>query len=465
MEIKRGILVLADISGYTRFTRMHFTSLLHAEEIISELLEAVIAAAEFPLQVSQLEGDAVLLFAETKDGQEAKAASDVARQIRQLFTAFNARERALIACDAGCVCDACNQIGQLKLKAVLHFGQFSLERILSIEALAGADLGLVRTLIKAPVLAPEFILMTPRFYELAGKLGNRPPDRQIEIKVLEETIPVVIYFPGVLAMDLSIPPGSGPMLSGRLNQHAFARMFHLKQRAHFSHLAGGGMNLVRYLLEGMLSGINLLRKGLRNFRRQENRPMEIRPVALILMEVSADPSALNRQGPSAHQTEQIITEILRNVLDSLHIPLTLNKLEGNAAFLYAVADNGNVTVARNVAWQAIEFFKVFRASEAIRALRFRVLLHFGQAAFKNVRQFEEIAGEDVILIHRLLKNSISFQEYVLMTERFHRLSGGLDARTGEMRLETAEGLGQVAVRVFPFARAAERNEDIRAGQP
>ena len=94
------------------------------------------------------------------------------------------------------------------------------------------------------------------------------------------------------------------------------------------------------------------------------------------------------------------------MLDSLHIPLTLNKLEGNAAFLYAVADNGNVTVARNIAWQAVEFFKVFRARtealadgemrEAVRALRFRVLLHFGQAAFKNIGEFEEIAGEEFV---------------------------------------------------------------------
>src|SRR5687768_7096957 len=121
-EMKRGVLVLADISGYTHFTRMHHTSLLHAEEIISELLEAVIHAAEFPLQVSQLEGDAVLLFAEVPEGREAEASRDVSRQVQHFFTAFNLRERALIACDAGCVCDACNQIGQLRLKAVLHFG-------------------------------------------------------------------------------------------------------------------------------------------------------------------------------------------------------------------------------------------------------------------------------------------------------------------------------------------------------
>jgi len=35
MEIKRVALVLADISGYTRFMKAHTMSLLHAEAIIT----------------------------------------------------------------------------------------------------------------------------------------------------------------------------------------------------------------------------------------------------------------------------------------------------------------------------------------------------------------------------------------------------------------------------------------------
>ena len=78
-EAVRGILVLADISGYTHFSRLHFTSLLHAEEIITELMESILQSAEFPLQVGQLEGDAVLLFVESPVGREVDAARDAAR--------------------------------------------------------------------------------------------------------------------------------------------------------------------------------------------------------------------------------------------------------------------------------------------------------------------------------------------------------------------------------------------------
>jgi len=46
MEIKRVVFVLADISGYTRFMKLHTGSLLHAEVIIADLLEAVLDHTE-----------------------------------------------------------------------------------------------------------------------------------------------------------------------------------------------------------------------------------------------------------------------------------------------------------------------------------------------------------------------------------------------------------------------------------
>lgn len=452
METKRGILVLADISGYTRFTRMHHTSLLHAEEIISELLEAVIRAADFPLQVSQLEGDAVLLFAEVAAGREREAALDVARQVRQLFSAFDRRERALISCDAGCVCDACNQIGQLRLKAVLHFGEFSRKRVGRIETLVGTDVKLLRRLIKTPALSPEFVLFTQPFHALSGDLETRPPDRRLQLATPEGDVPVLVYFPPLDAAGvIDLPPGSGPALSARLNRHSFARMFGLKPRAQFYNLAHGERsNLVRYILEGTQSGMNLLRKALRR------KSIEIRPVALLLLEISADsqPGLL----------EELNSGLLQAVIDSARAPLRLNKLEGDAALMVALAENGEVSAARNTLGQARGFFETFRAHTAAlaedparpaalraaaRGLRLRVLLHFGRAAFKRVGNFDEIAGEDVILIHRLLKNSVPAREYILMTKAFHRLAGSPEG--AEARIETAEGIGQVPVRVFPLS--------------
>jgi len=258
---------------------------------------------------------------------------------------------------------------------------------------------------------------------------------------------VLVYFPPLdEANVIDLPSGSGPALSGRLNRHSFARMFGLKPRAHFNNLQDDRMDLPRYILEGTRSGLNLLRKAL------QRRSIEIRPLALLLLEVSADPSTA-ASDPDLRPLEQLGAGLLQAVIDSARAPLTLNKLEGDAALLYAPAANGRVTAARNVLAQARGFFETFQAHAAalaedpsrraaVRGLRLRVLLHFGRAAFKNVGRFEEIAGEDVILIHRLLKNSIPAREYILMTETFHRLAGEPDgSAAAETRVErpTASG--------------------------
>src|SRR3972149_632442 len=92
MELKHVGLVLADIGGYTRFIRLHKTTLLHAEEIISQLLETIIARASFPLTLNKLEGDAALLYAEMGDTETA-AARDIVQQVTAFFSAFHGKAR------------------------------------------------------------------------------------------------------------------------------------------------------------------------------------------------------------------------------------------------------------------------------------------------------------------------------------------------------------------------------------
>ncbi|MCB0154865.1 MAG: hypothetical protein KDF65_08705 [Anaerolineae bacterium] len=55
---KNVILAIVDISGYTHFIKTHRTSHIHAEEIIFDLLEAVIDRAEYPLILNKLEEQA-----------------------------------------------------------------------------------------------------------------------------------------------------------------------------------------------------------------------------------------------------------------------------------------------------------------------------------------------------------------------------------------------------------------------
>lgn len=56
------LLIIADISGYTRYMTANAKTLAHSQAIITELVQAVVRQIELPLEVAKLEGDAVFLF-------------------------------------------------------------------------------------------------------------------------------------------------------------------------------------------------------------------------------------------------------------------------------------------------------------------------------------------------------------------------------------------------------------------
>jgi hypothetical protein len=56
------------------------------------------------------------------------------------------------------------------------------------------------------------------------------------------------------------------------------------------------------------------------------------------------------------------------------------------------------------------------ACSNMHALRLKIVAHSGEALFYQINNFNELSGKDVILIHRLLKNSETNDEYLMLTE-------------------------------------------------
>lgn len=450
-ENMEGVLVLADISGYTRFSHLHYTSLLHAEEIVNELLSAIIETSQFPLQVAHLEGDAVLLYAEVSDGGKIGAAQDISNQVEKLFEAFNLRERSLIACDAGCACQACNQIGELKLKAVLHFGQFSRRVFRGTVDFLGSDIALLRTLLKSLEDEREYILLTQQFHDLSGDLPNQAFSEKRELSIAEQIVFAYVYFPKINLELVDIPKGAAPAFSRRLNQHSFGRMLLRRPRAVFNNLPYGRMNLVLYLIEGMNSAVNILRKNIqRTFRyRSADVDVIVRPGILMMVEVKV-----------FMETERTLKfKFLESAVNMARPPLVLNKLEDQVAFLYLVAENDSANLPYDLINQVRRMFNAFtiRYSKALAedpgiaqelgSVGFRVILHAGEIALKRIRDFDELAGLNVILPHRLLQRSSSPYPSLWMTEEFCKLMDD-DQAISDLPLITIgiEELGDVKVR-------------------
>lgn len=241
MEIKSSCLVIADISGYTRFVMLHTTSLLHAETIITDLLEAVIAQSEHPLTIAKLEGDAVFLYA-TVEGDQRMATRNVLKQVTEFFDAFRTKERALIGCNT-CGCPACRSIDKLHLKAVLHHGDVVIKKVGQFLELAGESVILIHRLLKNSITINNYILMTDTYYQLSGGLeGERVESRtehaegmgDVSVKVyyLREKIPL----PPPAPARIPEPGTEAAILYERMNDYSFRRLSGLEPRRKFSSL-------------------------------------------------------------------------------------------------------------------------------------------------------------------------------------------------------------------------------------
>jgi uncharacterized protein DUF2652 len=113
-----GFLILADVSGFTAFVTT--TELEHGSEIIAALLDEVVGHLSPPLEIQEIEGDAVFaLGGETSPLPKAR----LLEVLEGAFAAFKTRQRAMQDVET-CFCGACRQIGTLDLKMVVHHGPF-----------------------------------------------------------------------------------------------------------------------------------------------------------------------------------------------------------------------------------------------------------------------------------------------------------------------------------------------------
>jgi len=147
------LLFIPDISGFTEF--VHETEISHSEHIISELLEALIDANEMGLEISEIEGDAVLFY---RKGIKPTAAETLA-QVQRMYIKFHATLRKYES-QRICQCGACINANNLALKFIVHYGDISTNQVKSMSKLFGKDLIVAHRLMKNDIALKEYVLIT-----------------------------------------------------------------------------------------------------------------------------------------------------------------------------------------------------------------------------------------------------------------------------------------------------------------
>ncbi len=202
IQMQNAVIVLADISGYTRFMKLHGKALVHAESIITELLDSIIEHTEHPLTLNKLEGDAALFYALTDANPQAVAESAL-RQVNGFFHAFSARKKE-IGVDALCNCGACTEAVHLNIKAVLNFGGVVVRQVRQFEEISGTSVIIAHRLLKNSVPLHEYVLLTEAFEQA---LGGAPPGGTLITEQCEGigAVNAAYYLPSPFAAPPPLP--------------------------------------------------------------------------------------------------------------------------------------------------------------------------------------------------------------------------------------------------------------------
>jgi Protein of unknown function (DUF2652) len=149
----QGLLFIPDISGFTRF--VNETEIDHSRLIIQELLEILVNANLLGLEISEIEGDAILFY---RFGSPPEL-KDLYEQVEKMFLEFH---RNIVAYERRryCQCKACLSAINLTLKVITHYGEFTDYKVKDFKKLIGRDLIVAHQLLKNDIPRDEYWLVT-----------------------------------------------------------------------------------------------------------------------------------------------------------------------------------------------------------------------------------------------------------------------------------------------------------------
>ncbi len=152
-EPKPALLFIPDISGFTQFIEKSGSPL--APWLIADLLEILIEGNMLDMEVSEIQGDAILFY---RLGPPP-AIAEVVAQCRRLFLDFQNYLR-LVERDTGSALGAALLANELTLKIIVHYGPVHVAQIREYTKLMGRDVIVVHRLLKNDIMGGEYVLLS-----------------------------------------------------------------------------------------------------------------------------------------------------------------------------------------------------------------------------------------------------------------------------------------------------------------
>jgi uncharacterized protein YndB with AHSA1/START domain len=183
------------------------------------------------------------------------------------------------------------------------------------------------------------------------------------------------------------------------------------------------------------------------------------PACLVIADISGYTSYL--AGVELDHAQDILADLTDVVVRTLRPTFRLAKLEGDAAFAYVIAAELDGSALQDTIEHCYFAFRrrlrdIGQASQCecnacilIPRLDLKFVVHHGLVARQRMAGREELVGRDVIVVHRLLKNTVQQElgsgAYALYTEECVRAMGLADPAAAGLQphSETYEIVGEI----------------------
>lgn len=152
------------------------------------------------------------------------------------------------------------------------------------------------------------------------------------------------------------------------------------------------------------------------------------PALIFIPDISGFTKFVNETGIQI--SRNLIADLLEIIIEANILDMTLAEIQGDAILFYRLGDPPTVQEIINQCKQIFldfqNYLKIVQrdtgtelgASLSDSQLTLKIVVHYGQISVTNIRDYIKLMGKDMIVAHRLLKNNIAGDEYVLLSEDY-----------------------------------------------
>ncbi len=174
-----------------------------------------------------------------------------------------------------------------------------------------------------------------------------------------------------------------------------------------------------------------------------------------------------------HSTH-IITELLEIIISSNILNLIVSEIEGDAVFFYRLGKNASIEeIIKQTEIMFVKFHQHLKLYERDRIcqcgacstahqLTLKFVCHFGETTIRNIGKHIKLFGPDVTLAHRLLKNNVLEEDYILITSSPNFSDGSQIPDWIELRksVNNYKGIGTIPYNYFSLTPLKSWIEDL-----